>query len=212
MQLYNISEDNRLICHILSTLRNVYTQRNKMLFRHYVETLGIALAIEAGKSLDYNKKRITTPFSISCIEALSSNIVLFAIVRAGIKMQDGVSKVFPFAPSGFCTSVKNEKNIRVPHLFSPCETAGKVIIISEPLITSASSVLSVIDTINKNGTPNKYIILNLISTPLAIENLNRHLDKNDALYTCAIDNFSKGIKGTIPGLGDVGDLLYNENK
>ncbi len=210
MNVINISESNPIISHFMAQLRNIYTQNDRKLFGETIRNLGRILALEACKHLDYSSVHINTPFGATDMQAINSNPVLFAIVRAGIKLQEGVSDILPESQLGFCTCPKNNTGGRDVQLFAPCEATGKTIIISDPIMTTASSMTHTIDAIVKNGKPKKIIILNLISTNLAIKNLSQDKYKNCIIITCSIDEFTKGVRGTIPGLGDAGDLIYGK--
>ena len=78
-------------------------------------------------------------------------------------------------------------------------------------MTSASSVLCCLKALLADQQPEKIIIFNIIVTDQDINNLES-FEKETAikisLYSCAKDEFMPGIRGTKPGLGDVGDLLY----
>ena len=69
-------------------------------------------------------------------------------------------------------------------------------------------MVKTINAIKSNGIPSRFFILNIISTNLSIDNLSKELPDDMVLITCAIDDYTKGVRGTLPGLGDVGDLLY----
>lgn len=210
MIIINIAESNPIISHFMAQLRNIKEQNDRKHFGENVRNLGRILALEACKHLEYSPVRINTPFGATDLETLSSNPVLFAIVRAGIKLQEGVSDIFTNSQQGFCTCPKNETGGRNVQLFAPCDTSGRTIIVSDPIMTTASSMTHTIDAIIENGCPDKIIILNLISTELAIKNLTRDKYDNCIIITCSIDGFTKGVRGTIPGLGDAGDLIYGK--
>ncbi len=208
MKVINIADTNPIVGHYMAQLRNTKTQCNRKYFAENVRNLGRVLTIEACKYLDYSATHITTPFGETELNTVSSFPVLFAIVRAGIKLQEGVHDILSESQIGFCTCPKNAKGGRDVQLFAPCNTMNKSVIISDPIMTSASSMMHAIDAIRKNGIPQKIILLNLISTNLAINTLTEQAYNNCFLITCSIDSFTKGIRGTIPGLGDAGDLIY----
>lgn len=208
MKVVSISDSNPIVSHFMTQLRNVETQNNRKFFGENVRNLGRILSIEACKFLDYEPVHINTPFGETETKELKHYPVLFAIVRAGIKLQEGVSDILTSSQLGFCTCPKNKDGGRDVQLFAPCNTTNKDVIISDPIMTTGSSMIHTINAINKNGQPKTIIILNLISTKLAINTLSENGCDNCLLITCSIDNFTKGIRGTIPGMGDAGDLIY----
>ena len=123
--------------------------------------------------------------------------------------------MIPCEKTAFCTCEKDTKGVRNAILSEELTCENKVLVITESLMTSASSLLSCLREVIKRGRPSNIVVLNLLSTRLAIENIEKFgidIKLNIVLYTCGIDDFTPGIKGTIPGLGDVGDLLYGLKK
>lgn len=210
IKLINISNKNHIVNHYMAQLRNYSLQNNRNIFCENIKRLGFILGVEAANYLHYSNKNIKTPFGTAELDVLSVNPVLCAIVRAGIKLQEGVSAVFPDAECIFCTCPKTENGTRNAHLFNPINNYGNPIIISDPIMTSASSMIATIDEINKFAEPSLIIILNLISTALSLKNLEDNLTKDAIVITCAVDEYVKGVRGTIPGLGDAGDLIYGK--
>lgn len=208
MRIVNISERYRIISHYMAQLRDINKQKNRMVFRSIISDLGRLLAVEAANFMRYQLEDINTPFSSTRINVLLEDPILFAIARAGIQLQDGVESIFYNSASGLCTCKKDSNGIRQAILFPPCGTAGKIVIISDPIMTSGSSMVKTINAIKSNGIPSRFFILNIISTNLSIDNLSKELPDDMVLITCAIDDYTKGVRGTLPGLGDVGDLLY----
>lgn len=209
MKIINISETTPIVSHYMCQLRNVETQKNRQNFGDNVRNLGRLLSIEASKYIDYEIRHITTPFGETYMNVIEDFPVLFAIIRAGIKLQEGVSDILASSQMGFCTCPKNKDGGRDVHLFAPCDTTGKIVIISDPIMTTASSMIHTINAIKRNGQPKTIIILNLISTELAVKTLSENGLASCILITCSIDGFTKGIRGTLPGLGDAGDLIYS---
>ena len=194
----------------MSEIRDEERQKQMPLFRSVIERLGAILAVHASDYLNYKPSVVRTPFGESFHSVLSKQPILYAIVRAGIGLQAGVSRIFTEAPCGFCTCAKIGNGEKVSTLFQPLGTTDRVIILSDPLMTTGASVVSAISEIRKNGDPLLIIVLNIISTPLALRALEQIADLDILVITCAIDSFSIDTKGTLPGLGDAGDLLYGK--
>lgn len=211
MNITNISQGIPIVQHYLAQLRDVEKQQDVELFRRIVYKLGIILAVESSKVLDYQSKIINTPFSETSIDCLTDHPIIYSIVRAGLKLQEGVASIFEGSLCGFCSCRKDSRGIRHAELFTSCDTTNKTVYICEPITTSGSSIIEAVKAIEKNGMPSKLIILNIITTPLAISNIQEAINEDTYIFTCAIDEFTKGVKGTKPGLGDAGDLLYGKS-
>lgn len=208
MKIINVADNIPIVNHYMAFLRSIEHQKDRLRFGETIRNLGRILAIEASKYLEYESTNVITPFGKTQLDIVKLQPILFAIVRAGIKLQEGVADIFTLAQLGFCICPKNEKGEREAKLFAPCNTHDQYVIISDPIMTTGSSMIHTIDAIKLNGTPRKIILLNVISTELAIKTLTEKGLDDSILITCSIDGFVKGVRGTIPGLGDAGDLIY----
>lgn len=212
MRTIDISNGNPIVEHFMAGIRDKDLQQNRLLFQSTIKRLGQLLAFEASKYLEYSEKQVITPFSKCVLQTISSELILVAIVRAGIMLQEGVQSIVQAKHSILCSCEKDRNKIRHARFSQSCEYRNSSIIISEPIMTSASSIICCINKLIEYGAPKQIIILNIISTPLAIKNIENINCPNLLLLTCAIDEFTPNVRGTIPGLGDVGDLLYGPKK
>ena len=210
MNVIDISIENPIVNHYLAQIRDESKQKDMALFRRIVYKLGIMLALVSSKELDYHSKSINTPFCETNIDYLNDSPIIYSIIRAGIKLQEGISSIFEDSYCGFCSCIKDNQGIRHAELFTSCDTLNKIVYICDPISASGSSIIEAMKAIENNGKPSKIIILNIITTPLAINNIKSAIQIDTSIYTCAIDDFTKGIRGTFPGIGDVGDLLYGQ--
>ena len=196
MNVVNVSEEYVLADYYLSNLRDYNRQKDRLYFNENVNRLAQILTWEFSKIIEYKKEYVSTPFS--SYERLVP-----------------ASSMIPCEKTAFCTCEKDTKGVRNAILSEELTCENKVLVITESLMTSASSLLSCLREVIKRGRPSNIVVLNLLSTRLAIENIEKFgidIKLNIVLYTCGIDDFTPGIKGTIPGLGDVGDLLYGLKK
>jgi uracil phosphoribosyltransferase len=64
MNIHNISEENSVLNHFLSQIREVTIQKDSMRFRRNMERIGEIMAYEISKKLSYKTISITTPLGI----------------------------------------------------------------------------------------------------------------------------------------------------
>jgi uracil phosphoribosyltransferase len=64
MNIHNISEENSVLNHFLSQIREVTIQKDSMRFRRNMERIGEIMAYEISKKLTYIDIAITTPLGI----------------------------------------------------------------------------------------------------------------------------------------------------
>lgn len=191
-------------------LRNVDIQSDRLRFASNIETLGMILGYEASKHLNFENLDFRTPYHVCATPVIPESPVLYTILRAGIGMQKGVQRIFPssecayFAAKHLHSGSPQLKYIDAPRIY------GKTLLLSDPLLATGKSVEFALDSIKSFGTPSRIIILSIISTEMSIDLLSKILPDNSILITCQIDGFSPNVRGTDPGIGDVGDLLYGE--
>ena len=69
-------------------------------------------------------------------------------------------------------------------------------------------MINVYKALLKYGNPKKVYIVAAISTPQAIELVQKHLPANSEIWTAAIDTELTAESFIVPGLGDAGDLAF----
>ena len=106
-------------------------------------------------------------------------------------------------------STAEDFEIYVEYLASP-KIDNRVLIISDPMLATGSSMVTVYKAILKQGVPSKIYIVAAIATPDAIEYCQAHLPDNTEYYVGAIDKELTAQSYIVPGLGDAGDLAYGE--
>lgn len=210
LQIIDISEEVPIVDHYMSCMRDINQQQNLSYFNFCMERLGEILATKASNFVEYSIIDVQTPFGVANLRKMSAPPVLYAILRAGAQLQQGARRIFDYSNCGFCTCEKKSDGSRSVKIYRPYIIDNKTIIICDPIMTSGTSMIEVIKEILKIGTPRNIIIMTILSTPVAIKALKNSLDIELTLITCSIDSFEKGVRGTLPGLGDAGDLLCGE--
>lgn len=209
MIIVDISKIYPIVNHFMRDLRDVDRQRDNLLFRERVSQLGEILSLEASKRLNFMDVEFKTPFGECTLQTIESNVIMIAIVRAGIQLMEGAYRLIPTKHSLYCACEKNELGIREDSLLPDIDISNVDLFICEPLMASASSVIACLKSLRHRGQPRNVFILNVVTTELAIENISK-LPESEfiTLYTCSKDKFTPGIRGTRPGVGDIGNLLY----
>lgn len=210
----NLSINNSVLSIFLSELRDVSVQKDSMRFRKNLERIAEVMAYEISKNLDYSEKTVTTPLGeAKCVE-LSKMPVLATILRAGLPMHQGLLNYFDRSESAFISAYRKHSSVEefeiyVEYIASP-KIDGKTIIISDPMLATGSSMLTVYRALMKQGKPARVIIASIIAAAPALEFLKSHLPPHVEIYVAAVDNELTAQSYIVPGLGDAGDLAYGE--
>jgi uracil phosphoribosyltransferase len=210
--LHNLSNTKSLIGNFLSEIRSVEIQKDPLRFRKNFERIAEIMAYEVSKTLHFKTIEVTTPLAIATVDVISEQPVLATILRAGLSMHQGLLNYFDKADSAFISayrrhSSEEEFDIHVEYLAAPT-IDNKVVIISDPMLATGSSMVTVYKALLKQGNPSKIIVVSAIATQEAINFVQKHLPLNTDIWVAAIDSELTAQSYIVPGLGDAGDLAY----
>ena len=207
----NLSKEHSLVSNWLSELRNVDVQEDRMRFRKNLEKIAEVSAYEISKRLPWIEKEITTPLGTSVCKVLEKQPVLATILRAGLTMHNGLLNYFDKADNAFISAYRKHNpdgsfEISLDYISCP-EMEDRVVIISDPMLATGSSLVKTIRFIREEGNPAEIHIVCAIACTVGIEYLLRAEPK--AIIWCGDIDDELTAKGYIvPGLGDAGDLAY----
>ena len=207
----NLSEQHSLISNWVSELRNVDVQNDRMLFRRNLERIAEVIGYEISKKMEWEEKEITTPLGISTSMVLKHQPVLATILRAGLAMHNGLLNYFDKADNAFISAYRKHNpdgsfDISLEYMSCP-EIEGRVLIISDPMIATGSSLVKSIQYLKEEGTFKELHIVCAIACTVGIEYVKREVPK--AIIWCGDIDDEITAKGYIvPGLGDAGDLAF----
>ena len=217
MQVINFAESNTVMNQYMALLRDKAYQRGRMVFRHNVERIGMLMAYELSKTLDYKQKTITTPLGSIDMSLPKDDIVLATVLRAGLPFHQGFLNVFDRADNAFVSAYRmytnrehTEVGIHTEYMASP-SVEGKTLIIADPMLATGGSMAAAYEALVKKGKPKHTHIASVIATPEGLEVVRQALPDDRATIWCAaIDPGMNEQKYIVPGFGDAGDLCYGE--
>jgi len=210
----DLSKTNSIFSTFISELRDVEIQKDSMRFRRNLERIGEILGYELSKELQFDAKNITTPLGVASTSLIKNQPVLATILRAGLGMHQGLLNYFDQSESAYVSayrkhSTPDEFEVFVEYMAAP-RIDDKVLIISDPMLATGTSMALVYKALLKQGTPSKVIVVAAIATPEALELLKKKMPANTAYYIGAIDGELTAQSYIVPGIGDAGDLAYGE--
>lgn len=207
----NLSDEYSLINNWLSELRDVDIQQDRMRFRKNLEKIGEVSAYEISKKLSWVEKEITTPLGTSVCKVMDKQPVLATILRAGLAMHTGLLNYFDKADNAFISAYRKHNadggfEISLDYISCP-DMEDRVVIISDPMLATGSSLVKTIQFIREEGNPSEIHIVCALACTVGIEYVLRAEPK--AMIWCGDIDDELTAKGYIvPGLGDAGDLAY----
>lgn len=210
--IYHLSDNHTIFNTYLAEMRDVKIQHDPLRFRTNLERVGMIMAYEVSKVLNYKEKEVETPLGTADCTVLDEQPVLATILRAGLGMHLGFLEIFDRAENAFVSAYRKHSTvedfeIHVEYMASP-NLDDKVLIISDPMLATGNSMQMVYKSLLCNGKPRKTIICAAIAAPEALIYLQDHLPKDTLYYVGAIDKELTAQSYIVPGLGDAGDLAY----
>ena len=207
----NLSSTHSLVSNWVSELRDVEVQNDRLRFRRNLERIAEVIGYEISKQMECEDKEITTPMGMATCKVLKQQPVLATILRAGLAMHNGLLNYFDRADNAFLSAYwkHNEDgsfDIRLEYMSCP-EMGGRIVIISDPMLATGSSLVKSIQHLKEEGDIKELHIVCAIACTVGIEYVLRAEPK--ATIWCGDIDDELTAKGYIvPGLGDAGDLAY----
>lgn len=212
--VYNISSQTSVLNTFLAQIRSVEIQKDPLRFRRNMERIAEILGYEVSKRLVYHETEVVTPLGKAKIDLPKENPLLATILRAGLSMHQGLLNYFDQSESAFISayrkhSTAEEFEIYVEYMAAP-NLDNKTWIISDPMLATGSSMVTVYQAMLRYGNPKRIFIVSAIATPQALDYVKKHLPENTEIFVGAIDQELTAQSYIVPGLGDAGDLAYGE--
>ena len=203
--------DHPLVTHKLTVLRDEKT--DSPTFRHLVEELVTLLAYEAPRDVRTEKVSIKTPVTQTTGLKLSDpRPVVVPILRAGLGMLEGMTRLIPTAEVGFLGMVRDEKTLKASTYANrlPENLAGRQCFVLDPMLATGGTLVAAINFLIERGADDITAIC-ILSAPEGVKVLEDAFANSGVpitLVTGALDEKLNEHGYIVPGLGDAGDRLY----
>ena len=200
-----------LISHKLTVLRDVET--DSPTFRHLVEELVTLLAYEATREVRTEVVDIVTPVApTKGLLMARPKPVVVPILRAGLGMLEGMSRLIPTAEVGFLGMVRDEKTLQASTYANrlPDDLKGRQCFILDPMLATGGTLVAAINYLLDLGATDITAIC-LLAAPEGIKYVEEKVKDTGVpvtLVTGALDEKLNEKGYIVPGLGDAGDRLY----
>ena len=207
----NLSLQHSLVSNWISELRDEEVQKDRMRFRRNLERIGEVAAYEISKVMPYVEKEIQTPLGIASCRVLKEQPVIATILRAGLPLHTGLLNYFDKADNAFISAYRKHKRdgsfeISLDYVSCP-ELENRIMIISDPMLATGSSMVKTIQFLRQEGHPSEIHIVTAVACNIGIEYVLRS-EPACKIWCGAIDDELTAKGYIVPGLGDAGDLAY----
>ena len=203
--------DHPLITHKLTVLRDERT--DSPTFRRLTEEIVTLLAYEATREVKVENVSVKTPVAMAQgLHLAKPKPVVVPILRAGLGMLEGMSRLIPTAEIGFLGMVRDEKTLQAPTYANrlPEDLTGRQCYILDPMLATGGTLVAAIEFLLAKGATDITAIC-ILAAPEGIAVLEKAFANSKVaikLVTGALDEKLNEHGYIVPGLGDAGDRLY----
>ena len=200
-----------LLTHKLTVLRDEKT--DSPTFRRLTEEIVTLLAYEAMREVKTIPVTVKTPVAMAQGEQLAKpKPVVVPILRAGLGMLEGMSRLIPTAEIGFLGMERDEKTLKATTYANrlPEDLTNRQCYILDPMLATGGTLVSAIEFLAAKGATDITAIC-ILAAPEGIAVLEKAFASSKLslkLVTGALDERLNEKGYIIPGLGDAGDRLY----
>ena len=202
--------DHPLIDHKLSVLRDQGTP--SAVFRQLVDELVTLLAYEATRDVRTEEVEITPPVALAhCRRLAEPRPIVVPILRAGLGMLEGMTRLLPTAEVGFLGMRRDDDTLEVETYANrlPDDISGRQCFIIDPMLATGHTLVAAVEYLLGRGARDVTAIC-LIAAPEGIRALEASVGRRAdvTVVTAAQDDRLNEHAYIVPGLGDAGDRLY----
>jgi uracil phosphoribosyltransferase len=204
--------DHPLVTHKLTLLRQSSTGTAE--FRALADELVTLLAYEATREVRVTPITVQTPLApAQGVRLASPKPLVVPILRAGIGMLDGMTRLLPMADVGFVGMARNEDTLRAATYANrlPEDLTGREVFLLDPMLATGGTLVTVIEMLATRGAATVTAIC-LLAAPEGLERVETAFPEGATpdvrVVTGAIDAHLNDKGYIVPGLGDAGDRLF----
>ena len=203
--------EHPLIAHKLTVLRDQNTKSPT--FRQLTEEIVTLLAYEATRDIKTVPATVMTPVALfEGLELAQPRPVVVPILRAGLGMLEGMTRLMPTAEVGFLGMVRDHVTLQASTYANrlPENLEGRQCYILDPMLATGGTLIAAMEYLFDRGAT-EVTAITVLSAPegiAAVKEAFANKDYNITLVTGAVDTKLNEHGYIVPGLGDAGDRLY----
>jgi uracil phosphoribosyltransferase len=210
--------DHPLVTHKLTALRDVAS--DTATFRSLTAELVTLLAYEATREIRVQPTSVTTPVGVARGVKLARPVPLIVpVLRAGIGMLDGMTRLLPMADVGFVGLRRDEESLMAETYANrlPSDLTDRDTFVLDPMLATGGTLATVISMLMDRGAASVTAIC-LLAAPEGLRRVEETFAGGPGsgeeagvrvvVVTAAVDERLNERGYIVPGLGDAGDRLF----
>lgn len=198
--------DHPLVLHKLSIMRNKETSTMK--FRELLEEISMLMGYEVTRDMPLTYEEIETPLMpMNAPKIAGKKVVVVPILRAGLGMVEGLTRLIPSARIGHIGLYRDEETCRpVFYYYKMPAHKDRQVILTDPMLATGGSACDAIDRLKKDGFKD-IRLMSLVASPQGVKAvMEQHPDVD--IYLASLDEGLNDRNYILPGLGDAGDRIF----
>jgi uracil phosphoribosyltransferase len=206
--------DHPLVAHKLTALRDIRTETPT--FRRLADELVTLLAYEATRHVAVEPATVTTPVGqAQGVKLAKPAPLIVPVLRAGVGMLDGMTRLLPNADVGFIGMARDEETL-LPVTYAarlPDELDGREVFVLDPMLATGGTLVAAIELLTVRGAAAVTAVC-LLASPEGMAKMQEAFPADTPIavrvVTAAVDQELNSQGYIVPGLGDAGDRLYGQ--
>jgi len=195
-----------LLTHKLSQLRKKETSTKE--FRELMEEIAGLMAYEVTNDLPLKNVVVETPLATFQTLELDADIVLVPVLRAGLGMVDGITRLIPTARTGHIGMYRDHKTLEPLTYYTkfPSNLEDALVMVLDPMLATGGSSGAAIQVLKDNGARIIKLVC-VVGVPEGVRKIE-HDHPDVQIYLASLDEKLDENGYILPGLGDAGDRLF----
>ena len=133
------------------------------------------------------------------------------ILRAGLGMLDGMTRLIPTAEVGFLGMIRDEATLQASTYATrlPDDLSGRQVYVLDPMLATGGTLAAAIRFLMDRGASDVTAIC-LLAAPEGVEAIEQVFGEDSpvTVVVAGMDQKLNDVGYIVPGLGDAGDRLY----
>ncbi len=202
--------DHVLLQRLVSILRDRTTPHGN--FRQTLDDAAMILAYEAMRGLRTDGIELETPLEGAAGVRLADEVVIVAILRAGLGLVDGFLRLVPDARVGHLGMYRDEEALRPVGYYEniPSGVEDAEVFVVDPMLATGGSGVQAIGRLKRAGA-RRISFVCLVAAPEGVTALQA-AHPEVPILTAALDRELDGNGYIRPGLGDAGDRIFGTDR
>ena len=181
-------------------------------FRQLVDELMTLLAYDSTRDVRVEEIEVETPITTTTgLTMANPRPIIIPILRAGLGMLEGMTRLLPNAEVGFLGMKRDEETLAIETYANrlPQDLSGRQVFLIDPMLATGGTLVAAINYVLERGASDVTCTC-LLAAPEGIQAVTEAVGERAdvSIVVAGVDERLNEDAYIVPGLGDAGDRLY----